>query len=185
MNVSSPNTAGLRDLQAEAALAYLLDRATAALAEAPGRPTLLVKAAPDLDDAGIAAIADVALSYKDKGLAGLVISNTTVSRPPGLKSREAAEAGGLSGQPLFPLSTETLRRFAKRLDGRMPLIGAGGVGSGAQAYAKIKAGAALVQLYSALVYEGPSLIGRIKRELADLLAADGVANVADAVGRDV
>lgn len=187
INVSSPNTAGLRDLQAEQALANLLERATDALRDAasPRAPALLVKVAPDLDDAAIATIADVALSFREKGLAGLVVSNTTISRPEGLRSPEAKETGGLSGQPLFELSTEVLRRMARRIDGRMPLVGVGGVGSGEQAYAKIKAGASLVQLYSALVYEGPGLIGRIKRELAEMAEADGVQNVQDAVGRDL
>lgn len=186
-NISSPNTAGLRDLQAERALADLLERATAALADLPAgrRPALLVKVAPDLDAAAVDAIAEVALSFRDRGLAGLVASNTTVARSDRLRSPNAGETGGLSGQPLFAPSTEVLARFARRLDGRMPLIGAGGVGSGAQAYAKIKAGASLVQLYTALVYEGPTLIGRIKRDLAALLAADGLRNVAEAVGRDL
>lgn len=187
VNISSPNTAGLRDLQAEAALANLLERATVALAglglERP--PALLVKVAPDLDDAAIAAIADVALSFRPHGLAGLVVSNTTISRPDGLRSPHAAETGGLSGRPLFRLSTDVLARFARRLDARLPLIGAGGVASGADAYVKIGAGASLVQLYSAMVYEGPGLIGRIKADLADLLARDGVAHVAEAVGRDL
>lgn len=187
INVSSPNTAGLRDLQAEAALSRLLQTATDALkALAPDiRPALLVKLAPDLDAAGIATVADVALSYKDNGLSGLVVSNTTISRPRTLMSIDGIEAGGLSGAPLFALSTDVLRQFARRIDGRMPIVGAGGVASGEQAYAKIKAGASLVQLYSALVYEGPTLIGRIKRDLAACLAADGIASVTDAIGRDL
>lgn len=185
INISSPNTAGLRDLQAEEALANLLERATAALTEIDRKPALLVKVAPDLDDAGVAAIADVALAFQDKGLAGLVVSNTTLARPDSLKSRNAQEAGGLSGAPMFELSTEVLAKFARRLDGRMPLVGVGGVASGAQAYAKIKAGASLVQLYSGLVYGGPRLIGRIKQELADLLEKDGFDAVGDAVGRDL
>lgn len=185
INVSSPNTSGLRDLQAESALDRLLGRATDALADLTSRPALLVKAAPDLDAASVAAIADVALSYRDRGLAGLVISNTTIERPRSLNSIEASQMGGLSGAPLFELSTETLRMFARRIDGRLTLVGAGGIASGADAYAKIKAGATLTQLYSALVFEGPSLIGRIKRELADCLAKDGVASVADAIGRDL
>ena len=187
INVSSPNTAGLRALQGEQALAGLLERATNALRdlELERPPALLVKVAPDLDAASVAVIADVALSFQARGLAGLVVSNTTISRPENLRSPHAAETGGLSGAPLFQLSTETLTRFARHLDGRMPLIGAGGVGSGAQAYAKIKAGASLVQLYSALVYAGPSLIGRIKRDLNALLAQDGIAHIEDAVGRDL
>jgi dihydroorotate dehydrogenase len=187
INVSSPNTAGLRDLQGEAALARLLDRAAEALTTIPKdkRPALLVKVAPDLDEAGVASIANVALSFHAKGLAALVVSNTTIARPETLRSLNAEEAGGLSGKPLFQPSTAVLKRFARHIDGRMPLIGAGGIASGADAYAKIKAGASLVQLYSALVYEGPSLIGRIKRELAQLLDRDGYASVGEAVGRDL
>lgn len=191
VNVSSPNTKGLRDLQGEEALANLLDKAVAARAaiaaapEVTRSPTLLVKVAPDLDEAGIAAIAEVALSFKDKGLAGLVISNTTIARPDGLKSPEAAEIGGLSGQPLFEPSTAVLKAFAARIEGRMMLVGAGGVSNGAQAYAKIKAGATLVQLYSALVYGGPSLIRRITDELAALAAKDGLASISEAVGQDL
>ena len=187
INVSSPNTAGLRDLQGEKALAALLARSTAALAalDAPRKPALLVKVAPDLDAVAIVAIADVVLSFREAGLAGLVVSNTTITRPAWLKSAAAAETGGLSGPPVFRLSTDVLASFARRIDGRIPLIGVGGVASGRDAYEKIKAGASLVQLYSALVYEGPGLIGRIKRELADLLRADGLAHVEDAVGRDL
>ncbi|MEL0089253.1 MAG: dihydroorotate dehydrogenase (quinone), partial [Rhodospirillales bacterium] len=111
--------------------------------------------------------------------------NTTIARPQGLKSAKASEVGGLSGQPLFDPSTLVLASFARRLDGRLPIIGVGGVASGAQAYAKIRAGASLVQLYSALVFHGPSLIFRIKRELANLLKRDGISHVADAVGLDL
>jgi dihydroorotate dehydrogenase len=187
INVSSPNTAGLRDLQGEAALSALLEHATEAHATLSGskKPSLLVKVAPDLNDAEIAAISDLALSYKDRGLSGLVVSNTTIARPQGLKSAKALEVGGLSGQPLFEPSTLVLASFARRLDGRLPIIGVGGVASGAQAYAKIRAGASLVQLYSALVFHGPSLIFRIKRELANLLKRDGISHVADAVGLDL
>lgn len=187
INVSSPNTVGLRDLQAEAALSRLLQTATDALKafDTDVRPALLVKLAPDLDAAGIATVADVALSYKDNGLSGLVVSNTTITRPRSLMSIDGKEAGGLSGAPLFELSTDVLRQFARLIDGRMPIIGAGGVASGEQAYTKIKAGASLVQLYSALVYEGPSLIGQIKQDLAACLAADGITSITDAIGRDL
>jgi len=185
VNVSSPNTAGLRDLQAERALAALLETATAALAALRSKPALLVKVAPDLDDAGVATIADVLLSFRNRGVDALIVSNTTVARPASLKSPFASEAGGLSGAPLFEPSTAVLKQFARRLDGRLPLVGVGGVASGADAYAKIKAGASLVQLYSALVYGGPGLIQRIRRDLADCLAADGISSVADAVGRDL
>ena len=116
---------------------------------------------------------------------GIVIGNTTLSRPPSLLSRRREEAGGLSGGPLTSLATEVLRKTARRVEGQFPLIGCGGVGSGADAYAKIRAGASLVQLYSAMVYDGPPLVRRIKNELAALLARDGFRSVGDAVGVDV
>jgi len=187
INISSPNTPGLRDLQGEAALVRLLNRAVDALTSisTERRPALLLKISPDLDAAGVESIADVALSFQSRGLAALVISNTTIARPESLRSLNAEEAGGLSGKPLLEPSTAALKRFARHLNGRMPLIGAGGIASGQDAYAKIRSGASLVQLYSALVYEGPSLIGRIKRELAQLLDRDGFNSVSEAVGHDL
>src|SRR5262249_6613210 len=116
---------------------------------------------------------------------GLIISNTTVSRPAELRSRDAHEVGGLSGKPLFAASTALVAEMRRLTRGRVPLIGVGGIASGADAYAKIRAGASLVQLYSALVYEGPGLVLRIKRDLASFLARDGFASIADAVGADV
>ena len=116
---------------------------------------------------------------------GIIVGNTTLSRPPTLRSPRRAEGGGLSGEPLTDLSTEVLRRTARRVERQFPLIGCGGIGTRADAYAKIRAGATLVQLYSMMVYEGPPLIRRIKDELAALLARDGFAAVADAVGADV
>jgi len=181
LNVSSPNTPGLRDLQAGDRLARLLDNAQAALASTARRPPLLVKIAPDLDEPGLAAIVDVALLKKADGL---IVSNTTIARPESLRGARRAEAGGLSGAPLFAPSTETLRRAWMLAGGRLPLIGVGGVSSAADAYAKIRAGASLVQLYTALAYKGPALVGRIKRDLARLLHADGFRRVADAVGAD-
>jgi dihydroorotate dehydrogenase len=144
-------------------------------------PPLLVKIAPDLSDQERADIAALAL---DRGIGGLVVSNTTVSRPSGLTDTHAGEAGGLSGRPLFRLSTAVLSDMYRLTDGRLPLVGVGGIASGADAYAKIRAGASLVQLYTALVYEGPGLVARVKRDLAAALAADGFAHVADAVGAD-
>jgi dihydroorotate dehydrogenase len=175
VNVSSPNTPGLRGLQDRAALEALLAR----LAAVPAQPPLLLKIAPDLDDA---ALEDVAAVAAAAGIAGIIVSNTTVTRPPGLRSRHRAEPGGLSGRPLFALSTERLRRLHRLAGGRIPLIGVGGIDSGEAAYAKIRAGASLVQLYTALVYHGPGLVGRIKRELAACLRRDGFAGVAEAVG---
>ena len=183
VNVSSPNTPGLRALQEGAALRALLVRVqaarTAAVPERP--PPLLVKIAPDLALADTEEIARVALA---NGVDGLIIGNTTTSRPPGLHSRHAQQSGGLSGRPLFALSTELLRQVYRLTEGRLPLIGVGGIASGADAYAKIRAGASLVQLYTALIYHGPGLIARIKRDLAACLRADSFATVAAAVGAD-
>lgn len=184
VNVSSPNTPGLRSLQGRDALERLIAAAIEARARAvpAGRkPPLLVKLAPDLDEAGLADVAAVALA---SGLDGLVMSNTTLSRPPGLRSARAGEAGGLSGRPLFELSTRKLADLYRLTAGRIPLMGAGGISSGPDAYAKIRAGASLVQLYSALVFEGPGLVARLKRDLAALLRRDGFASVAEAVGAD-
>ena len=118
------------------------------------------------------------------GLDGLIVSNTTLARPPGLDPRFAQEAGGLSGRPLFAPSTEILRDIYRRTGGKLPIVGVGGIASAADAYAKIRAGASLVQVYSALVFEGPGLVRRIKAGLAALLARDGFANIGDAVGAD-
>lgn len=182
INVSSPNTPGLRLLQQQAALRDLLRVAMDARSTADASPPLLVKIAPDLGPQDLEDIVAVAV---EAGIDGLVVSNTTVSRPPGLPQRLAQEAGGLSGRPLMTLSTETLRATARLTGGRLPLVGVGGIASGRDAYAKIRAGATLVQLYTALVYGGPALVGAIKRELAALLRADGFANVMDAVGVEV
>ncbi len=179
LNISSPNTPGLRGLQGDA-----LPELLAAAAEARGDsgPPLLLKVAPDLDDAQIDAIAAACL---DSRLSGLIVSNTTLARPPELRSRHRAEAGGLSGQPLFQPSTEILKAFARRLGPRLPLIGAGGVATAEQAYAKIRAGASAVQLYTALVYHGPRLPARIAAGLSLLLRRDGFQSIADAVGVDI
>jgi dihydroorotate dehydrogenase len=180
INISSPNTPGLRALQTQAALQELLGRLTEAAAVLPaeGGAPMFLKVAPDLTDGEAEAIAETVAAA---GLAGVMVSNTTIARPP-LRSRHRDEAGGLSGAPLFDLSTEMLRRFAQAAAGRFALVGVGGIGSGADAYAKLRAGAQAVQLYSALVFEGPGLVTRIKRELAHLLRADGFRAVADAVG---
>lgn len=179
VNVSSPNTPGLRTLQSRDALADLLGRCLEARTRSGARPPLLLKVAPDLTDEDKADIAAVVL---DSGIDGLIVSNTTLARPAAIPPDLAAEAGGLSGMPLMEPSTLVLAEFHRLLGGRLPLIGVGGIASGADAYAKIRAGASLVQLYSALVYEGPGLVSRIKAELAALLARDGYAHVADAVG---
>jgi dihydroorotate dehydrogenase len=173
VNVSSPNTERLRDLQGKDALAALLGGVMAA--NLAGIPVFL-KIAPDLSDTDLADVAQVA---REAGVAAIIATNTTLSRE-GLTSAHKGEAGGLSGQPLFERSTRVLAKLSSLTD--LPLIGVGGVGSAAQAYAKIRAGASAVQLYTAIVYGGISLASDIARGVDDLLARDGFANVADAVG---
>ena len=179
-NVSSPNTPGLRTLQGRTQLADLLKRVQGAIAAKP--VPLLVKIAPDATDEDLD---DIVAVCRELRMDGIIVGNTTLSRPPSLRSPRREEAGGLSGAPLMALSTDVLRRTARRVEQQFPLIGCGGVGSGADAYAKIRAGASLVQLYSAMVYDGPPLIRRIKDELAALLARDGFASVSDALGADL
>jgi dihydroorotate dehydrogenase len=183
VNISSPNTPGLRALQARAQIEDLLTRVRdARRANAAARqPPLLVKVGPDLDDGELGDIAEVALATD---VDGLIIGNTTLARPPTLKSPHACAPGGLSGRPLFAPSTACLASMYRLTRGTIPLIGCGGIASGADAYAKIRAGASLVQLYSALVFHGPALVSRIKRDLAAKLRADGFACVGDAVGAD-
>lgn len=183
INVSSPNTPGLRALQGRDQLEALLAPLRAALDEMGGgrRPPLVLKIAPDLTAEDRADIAEVAMA---QGLDGLIVSNTTIERPAGLRSRFRGEAGGLSGAPLFGPSTALLAEMYRLTGGRLPLVGVGGVASGVEAYAKIRAGAALVQLYTGLVYQGPGLPRRILAELAELLRRDGFASVAEAVGAD-
>ena len=181
VNVSSPNTERLRDLQGAAALAALLAGVAAANAALARPVPVFLKIAPDLDDRELAEVAEVAT---DAGIAGIIATNTTLARD-GLRSPHAAEPGGLSGAPLLARSTAVLARLHALTQGRLPLIGAGGVASAADAYAKIRAGASAVQLYSALVYDGLGLVPRLLAELDALLARDGFATVAEAVGRDV
>jgi dihydroorotate dehydrogenase len=179
VNVSSPNTPGLRALQDRGVLDALIARVQAAL-PTPA-PPLLVKIAPDMAAEDLADIAAVARARR---LDGIIVSNTTIARPPELRDAARGEAGGLSGRPLFAPSTVVLREMRRLTGGDIALIGVGGVGSGADAYAKIRAGATLVQLYTALVYDGPGLVARIKRDLAALLRRDGFRSLAEAVGVD-
>jgi dihydroorotate dehydrogenase len=179
VNVSSPNTPGLRALQGREPLAALL--AVVGAARGGRHPPLLLKIAPDLTEADKADIAEVALA---RGVDGLIVGNTTIARPAGLASPAAAQAGGLSGRPLFAPSTAVLADMYRLTGGKLPLIGVGGIGSAEDAYAKIRAGASLLQLYTALVYQGPGLVARIKRGLAQRLRADGFASLASAVGAD-
>lgn len=178
VNISSPNTPGLRALQDESALTGLLD----AVIEARGAdgPPVFLKVAPDLEPADIDAIARIAI---DKGLGALIVSNTTISRPP-LHSPRADETGGLSGAPLRPLALQRLRDFRKATGGAIPLVGVGGIATAEDAWARIRAGASLVQLYSAMVYEGPGIARRIVQGLEELLRRDGFSSIEEATGVD-
>ncbi|MSP94825.1 MAG: quinone-dependent dihydroorotate dehydrogenase [Alphaproteobacteria bacterium] len=181
-NISSPNTPGLRAMQMRAPIEDLLKRVLAArdrVMAGKKKPPLLAKVGPDLTSEQMRDIAEVALAT---GIDGLIIGNTTIDRPASLKSRDQKEAGGLSGAPLLAPATACLAEIYRLTGGRITLIGCGGVASGADAYAKIRAGASLVQVYSALVFQGTSLANRIKRELAACLRKDGFSRVADAVG---
>lgn len=180
VNVSSPNTEKLRDLQGPAALAALLQGVMDARAQLTTPIPVVLKIAPDLSEDELAGIAEVALST---GLSGIIATNTTLSRD-GLTSAHKAETGGLSGAPLFEKSTRILARLSKLTEGSIPLIGVGGIASAEQAYAKIRAGASAVQLYTAMVYQGLGLAAQIAHGLDQLLARDGFANVAEAIGTD-
>lgn len=181
VNISSPNTPGLRELQRKSAVARLMERLVVARAQAVPRhpPPLLLKIAPDLTPSERADLAAAALT---SGVDGLIVANTTVSRRATLRSPQAHEPGGLSGEPLFAASTALIADMARLTQGKIPIVGVGGVASGADAYAKIRAGASLVQLYTALIYRGPGLVAKIKRELAELLRRDGFATIGEAVG---
>jgi dihydroorotate dehydrogenase len=181
VNISSPNTPGLRDLQEGESLEDLLARLRDARRELKAKPPLLLKIAPDLTDSQAETIARLVLDY---GIDGVVIGNTTTARPETLVSSHKGEGGGLSGRPLFEPSTALLRKMYQLIQGKAPLVGVGGISSGEDAYRKIRAGATLVQLYTGLVYEGPGLVRTIKRDLAACLERDGFASVKDAIGVD-
>lgn len=183
INISSPNTPGLRNLQEKGPLTELL---TAVLAERKAScgefpPPLLVKLAPDLSDEQIEEIASVLLELK---IDGVILGNTTLSRPEHLPKSFREQKGGLSGAPLTDLSTAVIRHFYAVTKGQIPIVGVGGIGNAIDAYAKIRAGASLVQLYSNLIFQGPSLPSMINKGLVDLLHADGFNSIAEAVGAD-
>lgn len=181
VNISSPNTPGLRGLQNRSELDQLLAAVMGARASLERRVPLLVKIAPDLDEQACADIASLALAH---GIDGLIVSNTTIARPDTLQSPHRGETGGLSGKPLFAPSTEILRTMRRLTKGKLLLVGVGGIASGEDAWRKIRAGASLVQLYTALTYEGPGLVRRIKQDLLACMQRDGITNLADAIGRD-
>ncbi|HVA35218.1 MAG TPA: quinone-dependent dihydroorotate dehydrogenase [Stellaceae bacterium] len=181
VNVSSPNTPGLRDMQHKTVLPEFIARLQVARAKATPRrpPPLLLKIAPDLEPQARNEIAEIALF---SGLDGLIVSNSTVARPVALRSAHAHETGGLTGKPLFAPSTALLSEMYHLTGGRLPLVGVGGIASGEDAYAKIRAGATVVQLYTALTYEGPGLVARIKADLVRLMKRDGLTSIGQAVG---
>ena len=176
VNISSPNTPGLRALQDKGALAELLAAVMAAMGQS--KTPVFLKVAPDLEPADIDDIVDVAMAEK---IAALIISNTTITRPE-LLSRNRTETGGLSGAPLKDLALQRLKDFRTASGGQIPLIGVGGIATAEDAYERIRAGASLVQLYTAMIYEGPTLAASISCHLAQLLKRDGFKNVAEAVG---
>lgn len=178
INISSPNTPGLRDLQGDRELEELLSAVAAD--RQPGGPPIFLKVAPDLDPEAPARIVEAVMRH---GIDGVIVSNTTISRP-ALASRHAGEAGGLSGAPLTDLALQRLRDFRKASGGGLPLIGVGGIATAEDAWARIRAGASLVQLYSAMVYEGPGIARRICKGLEALMKRDGFTTIAEAVGSE-
>ncbi|EDO35448.1 predicted protein [Nematostella vectensis] len=183
INISSPNTPGLRALQGREELTQLIDNALEARRQASpsAQPPLLVKIAPDLTEEDKIDIASV-ITRQGHQIDGLIVSNTTITRPSTLQSPNKTEQGGLSGAPLREMSTGAVGDMYRLTEGKIPIIGVGGISSGQDAYDKIKAGASLVQLYTALAYQGPPVVRKIKRELAELLRKDGFGSVQEAVG---
>lgn len=182
INISSPNTQGLRDLQQEEPLRALIRAVDAVRQQQPVRKPIWVKIAPDLDDTQLEMIADLA---RAEPVDALIVSNTTIARPPALEAKWQQEAGGLSGVPLMQASTEKLRRLYQLTEGTVPLIGVGGIASAEDAYEKICAGASAIQLYTALAYQGFALVTRIKQGLLERLERDGLTSIGELVGRDV
>lgn len=183
INISSPNTAGLRDLQQREPLTELITAIQQERANScgPHAPPLLVKLAPDLSETQADEIAHTLVELK---IDGIILTNTTLSRPSDLPASFATEKGGLSGAPLTQKSTEMIARFYRLTEGKIPIIGAGGILSGRDAYAKIRAGASLVQVYSGLIFHGPELVQRINRDLITYLKRDGYTSITQAVGAD-
>jgi dihydroorotate dehydrogenase len=179
INISSPNTPGLRDLQRRDALDNLVARLVEARDLCANRRPLVIKMAPDVD---LMTLDDIVGVARARGIDGLIVSNTTISRPPALRSRNAGEAGGLSGRPLFSLSTRMLARASLRAEGKLTLIGCGGIDSASAALAKIEAGAQLLQLYTGLIYRGPGLIDEILDGLSAAAATRGVTSICDLTG---
>lgn len=191
INISSPNTPGLRDSQEKKNLDLLLTDVLTKMNSLSISKPLLVKVAPDLTDTQIKDIAELVTKKKcgDKKVSGIILTNTTISRPTSGDEMEAphtnySESGGLSGPPLRDMSTEVIRKFYRLTKGQVPIVGVGGVSDGKDAYAKIKAGASLIQLYTGLTYQGPPVVERIKRELVELLDGDNLSTINEAVGRD-
>lgn len=184
VNISSPNTPGLRNLQEQEPLRALLKSLMEALIAATGElapPPLLVKLSPDIPEDQQKPIADVLL---ESGVSGIVLTNTTTTRPDALPKSFASQSGGLSGKALRPLATQAIRNFYRLTEGRLPIVGVGGIFSGKDAYEKIRAGASLVQVYTGLVYRGPEIASAICRELLALLSRDGFNHISEAVGAD-
>lgn len=179
VNISSPNTPGLRDLQKKEALTELLGKMMEVMPD--NAPSLLVKLAPDLDDAQQAEIAEALVEAK---VDGVILANTTLDRPESLPDDFRGQQGGLSGAPVRDKSTAIIRNFYKLTEGKLPIIGVGGISNAGHAYEKIKAGASLVQLYTGMVYEGPEIANNINTGLIDALKRDGFSTISDAVGSD-
>jgi len=184
VNVSSPNTPGLRDMQKQEILISLLDQVVIERNKLQNKPPLLVKIAPDLSDSEKQQIASV-VTRPQCGVDGLIISNTTVARPDSLQGKHKSETGGLSGAPLKEKSVEVIKDMYKLTQGKIPIVGVGGISNGQDAYTKVRAGASLIQLYTALVYQGPPVVNKIKREMEELLKKDGYNHISEAVGADV
>ena len=182
INVSSPNTQGLRNLQSKTNLEDLLSKVNDARKALVRNPPLLLKLAPDLSSSERQDVAEVIAKEKCK-VDGLILSNTTLSRE-NLKDSSKDETGGLSGAPLADMSTAMIADMYKRTKGKVPIVGVGGIFSGDDAYKKIKAGASLIQIYTSYAYEGPPIVGKIKRELRQLIEANGYSSIADAVGKE-